>query len=607
LAHDGKYRPLQFAPTINKNTTEYNADGQWVDGDKIRFNNSRPEKIGGWTPRELNRRIKGVARDLKTFREINTVPHFVVGTHQRLELEQLGTLYDITPVVASAKVSNAFTTSASSTRVLVSADAHDRENGDFVALTSVDSSVGGIQFSSGQVFEVVSTPNANSFIVSVTTTAASDATGGGDATLNYLLGTGRQSNGVARGWGAGTWNTPGVNNGGWSEPRQGTIEEELRQWSLANWGEDALAVPRGGALYHWDATTSVTTRASAINTAPVSNNFMFVHPNRHVVLLGTIPQGGSTADPLQVRWSDQDNFRVYSASATNLAGGFRLRGGSFIVGAVNSKRESILFTDNTVFTMRPLNDANFVFGFDAVGTNAGLISQQAAVDVDGIVYWMSFNDFYVYDGRVRKLPCTVDDFVFEDINFNQKEKIFCGINKEFDEVIWLYQSNDAEARNGFDADVNKYVKYNFGTGSWDTGTINRVVWQDEGILEEVIAVNTSGQVFNQEQGNDAAGAGISSFIESSWFDLDEGTNMMLVDQFLPDFVRSGLLNFTITTRKWPQGEETVKGPFQITNATQFIDFRARGRQAKVRFSSSAVGSDWEIGKPQYRIKPDGER
>ena len=605
MTSDGKYVTLNIMPTVNKDDTSYKAEGQYIDSDKIRIDSGRIEQIGGWQARTLSRSFTGVARDIITWKELRDMPHLAAGTHQKLEIEQLGTLYDITPVEVEASVSDAITTVSGATSVLVSAPSHGRAIGDFIVFESVaDVSVGGIDLQ-GNEYQITSTPSGDSYVINVNTPATSDvSSGGGTTIISHLLQSGRRNNGTAYGWGAGTWGTPGATaSSGWSDPRGGDgITVKLRQWSLDLWGEDLIACPRGGRVYHWDATTSVTTRASAIDAIPLSNNVVFTHPNRHLVLLGTWPVGASAMDPLEIRWSDRDNFRNFQVSAATRAGTFRLQGsGNEIKGYAISKRETLIFTDSAIWTMRPLNNT-LVFGFDNIDNTTGLLAQHAVAAVDGKVYWWGRNNFYIYDGQVQNIPSGVRDFVFNRLNQNQKEKTFAGVNKDNNEIMWLYQSNESTT-----GDIDSYVKYNYKEGMWDIGTFDRLVWEDSGVYPNPIAINASGVAYDHEVGNTADGAAINSFIESSYFDIEDGTDMMLVDQLIPDFVLSGNLNFSITVKKWPGGPEETKGPFAIGTATEQINFRARGRQAKIRYSTSTLGTEWGLGKPRYRVTTDGER
>lgn len=607
MAHDGKYIVLDIFNTVNKDDTSYKAEGQYIDSNLIRWDNNRVENYAGWQERALTSAINGVSRDITSWKELRDMPHFAVGTQCKLQIEQLGTLYDITPVETTVATSNIVNTVAGQTSVTISAPSHSREAGDYIILVSVETSIGGLTLS-GE-YQITSVPTPDAYVINTgTTAAATSASDGGQILIYHLLECGEQSNGTAFGYGAGTYGTYGATSAdGWGDPRGGSgIDVALRQWSLDTWGEDLITTVRGGKTYHWDATTSVTTRASAL-VIPTSTNVSFVHPNRHLVLLGTQPVGTSAIDPLEVRWSDRDNFREFSVSAGTLAGSYRLQGsGNEIVGYVKSKREVLIFTDSAVWSMRPLNN-DLVFSFDPLTTGSGLIAQHAAVDVDGRAYWMSYNNFYMYDGQIRVMDNQLTDYVFNDIDRNQKEKTFCGVNKNFEEIMWFYQSNDSTT-----GDIDKYVKFtwsaNGGRGAWDIGEIDRVVWEDVGTFDTPLGVSDTGKVYNQDSGDtyvDAANQ--KSFIETSYFDIEDGTDMLLFDQFIPDFVLSGAVNLTVYLKKWPNGTEISKGPFSITPTTEKISLRARGRQAKLRFSTSAAGTEWGIGKPRYRIKTDGER
>jgi len=606
MANDGEYTAVNLAPTVNKDDTEYKAEGQWVDSNLITFSSTgRISRFMGWAIRSVGETIEGVARAIHIWKEIEQVSHYATGSNEKLQIEQLGTVYDITPVESTKSLTDPIETTLGSNLVTITDTGHTRNIGDWVVFDSVASTVGGIDFN-GKQGQVTSIVDATEYVVEIDENAAATAGPGGGATdILYLLPSGRQSTGAAYGWGARTWNTPGETpTSGWNDPRGGSgLEVQLRQWSLDNWGEDLLAVPRGGSLYWWDATNTVNDRAVIVATAPAESNVMFVHPNRHCVLLGTTPVGGSDLDPLEIRWSDRDNFTEFDVLPENRAGTYRLQGsGNEIVGYAHSRRETVIFTDDSVWAMTPLN-SELVFGFNQIATNAGLISQHAAADVDGVVYWMSFNNFYRYDGVAVALSTDVEDYVFNDLDYQQKDKIFCGINKVSEEIIWLYQSLSSQT-----GDVDKYVKHNWSTGSWDIGSLDRSVWGDSGIFTTPIAVASDGQVYNQNTGFSYPGNGDTrSYIESSYFDIQDGTNMLLIDQVLPDLKLTGPINFYVTTRKWPHGPEETKGPYAITSTTTTVPLRSRGRQAKIRFEADTDGVNWSLGKPLFRIKADGQR
>lgn len=599
MASNGRYITLDFKSTVNKNTTDYDAEGAWVDSDHVRFRNNRPETQKGWLEFGLNRNFVGVPRDIKVFKELNGRTHIAVGTHRRLEIEQGKQAFDITPIRAEVCATDVIETSSGSTLVYLSVAGHNAASGDEVLISAV-SAVGGISFN-GETYVVASVASNDRFLVTTETTATGDAQGGGTSDIKFLLAAGEESNNVVGGWGAGSWGTPGATpSSGWDEPRTATVRSPLRQWSLDVWGEDLLASPRGGRVYQWDATTSVTTRAALVTAAPSANNLILVaNPKRYLVSYGCTPVSNAELDPLQIRWSDSENFNDWSPSATNEAGGFRVRGGNEIVGVQPTRKEILVLTDKSIYSQRFVG-SDFVFGFDLLSNNAGLIAPNAVVETDGIAYWMSRNKFYVYDGRVRKLPCSLEDSLFEDLNFDQKEKIFAGVNDDWDEVIWFYPSKNSEEN-------DKYVVFNIAENAWYGGTIERTVWEDVGLLDAPVATNASGNVFSHNLGDNNAGGALEKFIESAYTDLDEGTDVVLVDQIVPDFNVTEKLQITIFGKRFPNDTAFQKGPYTVSAGTEVINMRFRARQAKIRYSTSAIDGSFDVGRVRFRVRPDGER
>ena len=606
MASDGDLTPLNLEPTINTDYTEYKAEGQWTDSNLITFSTTgRISRMLGWQPRMLNDEIRGYARDIHVWTELDGTPHFALLTNEAFQLEQLGSLYDITPIDVSVSLTDPISTVIGTSLYTIEDVAHAREVGDWIVFSSVEDNVGGVDLSgvSAIVVEVIS---SSEYVVDAGVVALStEVDSGGLVDLDYLLDSGRKSAGVARGYGAGPYGQPGFGGtNGYGLSRGGSdLLVELRTGFLDNWGEDLLLLPRGGKLYHWDATTGPNVRAQEVVTAPDSSNIMFVHPNRHAVLLGTVPVGATELDPMEIRWSDRDDFTDFTVTPNNRAGTYRLQGsGSKIRGYASARKEFVIFTDDSVWTMAPLS-SELVFGFDQVATNAGLIGPHASADVDGIVYWMSYRDFYIYDGVARVIAQNIEDYIFNDIDFRQADKVYCGVNKSSSEIMWYYQSLSSP-----NDEIDSYVKYNWVTASWDIGKLDRTVWVDSGVFNFPIAVSSENRVYEHNTGWLYPGISDNTcYIESSYFDIQDGTNMMLLDQILPDIRTTGPVSMYVTVRKWTHGPEETKGPFVVTQTTEYINLRARGRQAKIRLETNVDGVNWSLGNPLYRIKPDGRR
>jgi hypothetical protein len=605
-ASETKVTKLNLLPGINKNTTELDSEGTYVSCDKIRFFYGRPEKLGGWQKEQFVGSIEGIARDIHTWVDLEENKYLGFGTSEKLYLLNGGILSDITPIRASACAVDVLNTVAGSREITLSVSPQGAQAGDYFVFADVTACAGGIDLTSSYLITSVGVSHIT-FDAS-TTAVDTSAAAGGIARVDYLLETGRESNGTAFGWGAGTWGTPGVSVcAGWSEPRGGTgVTQGLRQWSLDNYGEDLLANPRGGKIYRWEASAGPEQRAVLMSSAAPSvvNAMVVAQEGRHVIAFGTHTISGDY-DPLLVRWSDSENFNSWVAAATNQAGSFRLENGSIIIGVQESRKEILVFTDESVYSMQRLG-GDLVFTFKDLGRHNGLMSQHAAVDVNGIVYWMGFNTFQFYDGVINTLPCTLQDYIFNpdsegSINLGQKEKIFCETNREFNEIWWFYPSRDSEEN-------DRYVVYNFLEKIWYYGTMERTVWHDVDIFDRPIAIDPDGNIMIHEQGKNDDTAGLKSILLTSFFDIDDGGQLMFVDRHIPDSRIIKDLNVTYNYKKYPQDEETfTKSGYVFTSTTKKVHPRVRGRQLQIRYSTSTQGSDFRIGSDRLALKPDGGR
>lgn len=599
----GVLSELNFArPGFNRENTRYAEKGHWYDGDHVRFRDGTPQNIRGYEKRGGGS-FDGTPRDTITWIDFDSSRLVGFGTEEKLYLYEGGENYDITPIVSVVTVTNGLNTTAGSTRIVVSTTGIGVEDGNYVAFTSQTTTIGGnILLDDIGVSYEVSVIAAGSFAVDVTTTAAAtSASAGGDVTVHRLLPGGASVSQPGFGWSAGTY---GLSTYG--TPRTtSNITVDIRQWSLTTWGEDMLANPRGGRIYQWDATNGATTRAVLVSASPAINNQILVTPDSlFAISLGCTNEAGDY-DPLLVRWSAQEDFNDWTASATNTAGSNPLNTGSKIVGGLHSRQAVMIWTDTATHTMQFVGGP-FVFRFRHIGDNTGLIAPHAAAEFNGIPFWMGESNFFVWQGgAVQTLDCTVRRYIYDDLNVDQKDKIFAGINSEFNEITWLYPS-------GSSTECDAYVSYNPLENYWVYGTGKFTTWADKGIFENIIAGGSDSYLYNNEPDGvyTADGQPLDSFLESASFEIDSGNKMMLIRRLVPDVSISdgGSVNFTIKTKRYPQAsEETVKGPFTINPTTDKLDFRARGRQARIRLDCSVGGTDWKYGSMRLQIQPDGGR
>ena len=599
----GVLSELNFArPGFNRENTRYAEKGHWYDGNHVRFRDGTPQNIRGYSKRGGGI-FDGTSRDLLTWVDFTDSSLIGFGTDKKLYVYEGGVNYDVTPIISETTATNALNTTSGSTRIVVSATGTGVQDGDYVAFTSQTVTVGGNIFLDDitEAYEV-SVIAAGSFAIDIDTTAAeTSASAGGDITINRLLETGTSISQPGFGWSAGTY---GLSTYG--TPRTtSNIVVEVTQWSLATWGEDMLANRRGGRIYHWDATNGPEVRSVLVTASPSVNNSILVTPDSQFAISLGCTNEASAYHSLLVPWSSQENFKDWTASATNTAGSNPLSTGSRIIGGMHSRQAVMIWTDTATHTMQYVGGP-FVFRFRHIGDNTGLIAPHAAAEFNGIPFWMGDTNFFVWQGgAVQTLDCTVRRYIFDDLNWNQRDKIFAGINSEFNEITWLYPSVNS-------LECNRYVSYNPLENYWVYGTGKFTTWSDTGIFDNIITGGSDSYLYNNEPVGvyTADGDLLSSFIESASFEIDSGNQMMLIRRLIPDVSISdpGQVKFTIKTKRYPQAsEETVKGPFVIQPGTEKVDFRARGRQANIKIDCSTAGVAWKYGSMRLQIQPDGGR
>ena len=609
------YQKVQFAPGFDKQNTEITSKGKWIDGDKVRFRYGYPEKIGGWEKVSTTTFI-GVARAQLAWNSLDGTAYDMIGTHKKLYVYNEGDFFDATPTRLQANITSCFTTTNGSSIITVTHSSHGASEGDYVTISSTSATIGGIAASTvdGE-YEIISVPTLNTYTIDVGTNASSSVSTTGNCTAQYEITAGRDRALSGYGWGTGTWNSGQP----WDSPNTSeSVTIALRSWALDNWGEDVLALDIDGGLFLWDTSGGILTAsnvAAAVSNAPTKTKFMIVsNPDRHVICLGTETTIGdtSTQDPMFIRWSSQDDETDWTPTATNSSGSQRIVGGSEIVTAVRTRGQILILTDTAAHGMSFIG-APFVFGFQQLGSNCGAISPHCMIDVGGVAYWMSSDAFFVFDGTVRTLPCSVEDFVFDNIATTQYEQVWTGSNSAYGEVWWFYCSKESNQ-------IDRYVIYNYQEGLWYTGSLDRSTWIDSGTYPLPYATKYDGSanttLFIHESGKNDDGATMTSFIESGDFDIGDGEDIMFINKVIPDFKdQVGNVNVSLKSRYFPSDTQTVKGPFYYSPTSTKINTRTRGRQIAVRLESNgfnnvtndALDEDWRLGTVRYEVQADGKR
>lgn len=614
---DQRLTNVNFQSGVYKELTPKAAEGFWVDADKIRFRFGKAELMGGWQAVLVSAessKILGQPRTLNTVRSLDGVRAAVVATHVGLFSSDLSSINNVTPIVTVATSASVFNTTAGSRVVTVSISAHGLTDQSIVGFTNVTATIGGnivINASVSTTVEYqVSVIDVNSFSITVATTAAATSTKTGNTAVAYLnYPAGLVSETVAAGWGGGIWDDPSF---GWSQPTGSGVVFAMRHWSVDSWGTELMAVPDNGPLFLWSPQNGITSRFALISAAPSINNVVRIASEaRHVVLYGTHDIAGNY-DPLLIRWCSSEDYTDWVPTAVNTAGDARLpSGGSLIVGVQKMRDQAIILTDFDAYLQSYIGP-NDIFGFSRIGENCGLIARNAITEYSGAAYWMSnVGQFFKYDGRLQPLQCTVLRYVFQNLDAAYVGKVYAGTNSQFDEVIWLYTSGDST-----DNENDRYVIYNVVENHWTIGTMRRTTWLDRSTFNSILAngpANTN--LYYQEVGYAADTANLSAFLQSAYFDMQDGDAIMFSNKFVPDLRAQdgdplqGTVSLYLYARKYPGENPTIKGPYVFDAGTPKISTRLRGREFAVRFESETAveTSGWRIGEIRMALQPDGAR
>ena len=637
---------IPFRPGFNKQITDTQAENVWVDGDNVRFRYGQPEKIGGWLEVNSNTLI-GVTRAQHTFTDLDGRKYAAIGTNRCLYIYYSGDFYDITPIDPDRQQTGAdiTTTNGSTTVTITTTTSHDLEIGDILTFENAGSFTGGqTDYTATDfddvLFEVKTVPSSTTFTIQMPT--AETGTGAtNDGTLDPLpyIEIGGLVQTLGYGWGAGRW---GQSTWGTARTTSNTnIDPGF--WSLDNFGQNLIATVHNGRSFQWipitGSPTALTTRATSIPNNPTKSVMTIVSDrDRHLIHLGTETTIGdpTTQDKMFIRFSDQEDISDYQPTSVNTAGTFRIDSGSDIRGAAKGKDYTFIGTDTSAYIMQFVGPP-FTFSIRQVGSNCGVIGQNAMVFVDTTVYWMSDEGgFFVYDGSVKKLPCLVEDYVFKTtgtnpgINYNAGQQVYAAHNSLFNEIMWFYPDASSQF-------ANRIVIYNYLEGTWVTGTLARTSYTDKVVFDKPYATKftnnsipsfptvngiTASQgkttYYEHETGvNEVDFSGnvtaIAAYIQSGDFDLDvegDGEFFIKIRRLVPDFkVLNGNAKITLDLRDYPSNTASSSplGPFTINSSTEKIDTRARARLAALKVENDAVDENWRMGLFRFDFQPDGRR
>jgi len=649
--------PLQkliFKPGINRDQTDYSSEGGWYDCDKIRFRSGFPEKIGGWTVSNYTAYL-GACRALLPYVVDNTTPLTALGTSKKIYIQQGNNLYDITPVritythSTTPSTDNCFTTGSLGSKIVtVTITSHGLSIGDYIGFQGAVGFAGIPSNDLNTGFQVLSTPTANTFTIQVATSCTSASTTGGGVNIIYYAYIYPGNDTVTAGlyWGTGTWgrDTWGSSGPAVSQPAR-LISEDQQLNILYFVVRDATGAELYGSgtnpnLFYWVYDNSYISRAvNMVNypglTTPQKNAIprqvgqILFAPSGHLLAMSCTQYLTGTYDSLLIRWSNVDPDDgpqpwIWEPTTTNTAGDLRVQAGTRIICGARSRQEILIYTDFSLNSLQ-FTGTNEVFALQELDNNISIMGPNVVSVVNNAAYWMGVDRFYIYTGRVDTLPCTLRQYIFQNINQNLSSLFFAGGNAEYNEIIWFYASADSN-------EINRYVIYNYLEQIWYFGTLNRTAWTDAGYVVNPIAAG-SGWIYQHEDGvNDGQPQGasplpIDAYIQSADFDVGDGDKFMLLRRVIPDinfrnstsgstataYITVGVRNFPGAASSTTNQEDQTTSQNVVTTTAVFDQYtnqvfiRARGRQMNFRIASNTLGTQWQLGMPRIDAREDGSR
>lgn len=618
---------IQLRPGVVRDQTAYTNEGGWRSSNLVRFRLGFPETIGGWQ-KASTYTFQGSCRALHNWMSLDSHDYMAVGTNLRYYIEWGGQFYNVTPIRATASLNNPFVATNGSSTLVVNDVAHGAVENDFVTFSGASSLGGnvtaGILNRTYQVSKVNSTSQYE-VTLSVTANASDTGNGGNPVTATYEINTGLDTQVGGTGWGAGTWG-----RGAWGSATTVSATNTLRIWSQDNYGEDLIYAVRNGGIYYWDASavtgSTITNRGVALDSLSsdpqcptIVKQVLVSDRDRHVVVFGS-DYGDGVQDPMNIRFSSQEDPFTWTPAPTNTAGDLRLGNGSQIIRAVETKRAILVFTDSALYSLQFIGPP-YTFGVEQISSNVTLMGYNSTVAVDDSVFWMGMDNFYVYSGQTMQIECPLKEFIFHDLNTAQSDKVFAALNSSFNEVTWFYPSADSEEN-------DRYVTFNYQEKAWTYGVLSRTAWLDRGIRVNPVAT-TTGETYNsmyyqeygRSDGSTSPASALNAYIESSPIDISDGDQYMLVKRIIPDLAIQGVnavsptVTMVLKMQDYPgqNYSQTDSSPVTRTARVPIEQYtnqcfvRLRGRSVVVRIESNEAEMGWRLGSPRLDLIPDGRR
>jgi hypothetical protein len=619
--------PMRFKPGLNRDQTNYSNEGGWFECDKVRFRSGYPEKLGGWVRYTLNAMI-GTCRQMFGWVTSFQDNLLALGTNKKVYIEAGNNLFDITPLKETTSAGDVTFAAVDGSNVLTVLDVgSNADSGGFVTFSGAVSLGGNVTATIlNAEHEIQTNINADAYTIEVSVTAnASDSGDGGNAVIGeYQINPGLSNATFGYGWGTGTWGRET-----WGSGSNQPVNLPQRTWFFDNFDNDLVMniLENGkGPIYIWERgsninpTTAIGTRAVLLsslmgaNEVPAAAGQVLVSQNdKHLLAFGAVPYTSSNVadfDPLLIRWADQDNPIEWEPTPTNSAGFFRISRGDAIVRALATRQEILVYT-NTGLSSLQFTGTTDVFSLQELSDNISVMSPRCFATANNVVFWMGYDKFYLYSGRVDTLPTSLWSQVFRNFNYDRADNVVAGTNEGFNEVWWMYPSINSN-------DNDSYVIFNYVEKIWYYGTIERTAWLDSGLRDHPQAVGIDGYVYDHEVGHDDGILPMESFILSSDFDLGDGENFMLTRRIIPDVKFQGSTNanpevgITLVPRRFPGSTPQAEPNLRVieTSAdvyTNEVYIRARGRSMSFKISSDELGVNWQLGVPRLDARPDGKR